>query len=71
MVPGGPLIGAVRPVDAGLGGAPRMTLPVATWPRSWGWGTSRGPWPFPFAWRPRLLAANHQDQVTAAYLDGH
>ncbi|HEY3649523.1 MAG TPA: hypothetical protein VGL33_16245 [Streptosporangiaceae bacterium] len=25
----------------------------------------------PFARRPRLLAANHQDQVTAAYLDGH
>jgi hypothetical protein len=58
MVPGGPAIGAVRPVDA-----------------------VRREWPFRHAvaqilrlvhvTRPRLLAANHQDQVTAAYLDGH
>jgi len=47
MVPGGPAIGAVRPVDAGLGGAPGMTLPAAPWPRSWGWCTSRGPSPLP------------------------
>jgi len=45
MVPGGPAIGGVRPVDAGLGGAPGMTLPAAPWPRSRGWCTSRGLWP--------------------------
>jgi hypothetical protein len=70
-MPGGPAIGACGPVDAGLGGARgidpsggdvaqilrlvHVTRAVAA----------------PLAWRPRLLAANRQDQVTAAYLDGH
>ena len=72
MVPGGPAIGGgVRLVDAGLGGAPGMTFCGSDVAQILGLVHVTGAVAAPCAWRPRLLAANHQDQVTAAYLDGH